>query len=109
LSELKYLLPQDTQAELVLLVIRTLAEEVRVFHEDLPDKRRKDLQLGVNASLPVISEFLYRLMSAKFAIYKQSCADAAAAPSRGAALRLLNVILATLSSLVDWAPMRYVQ
>ncbi|CAI7883536.1 unnamed protein product, partial [Closterium sp. NIES-54] len=90
-------------AETVALVLQFVPEDVTVHNEDIEGNRRRQLLLGLTATLPQILPFLYSLLDSNFAAaladMQQSNVDAARQHAAA-----VTAGLAALGAYAEWAP-----
>jgi hypothetical protein len=63
---------QDTQLELILITLRDLVEEIRVYNDRLDDKRRRAMNVSLTASLPDIMAFFKKFIELQYQLYIQT-------------------------------------
>eukprot|EP01105_Mastigella_eilhardi_P021245 TRINITY_DN5133_c0_g1_i2.p1 TRINITY_DN5133_c0_g1~~TRINITY_DN5133_c0_g1_i2.p1 ORF type:complete len:1194 (-),score=306.98 TRINITY_DN5133_c0_g1_i2:36-3449(-) len=92
-----------THAELTMMVLRSLAESVKVYNDNMSEKRKRDMVNGLNALLPQFFPFTYHLLEQSYGALIQ-CKGALGR----AHLLLCKSILDTLNAYVEWVPINYI-
>ncbi|KAF2070652.1 hypothetical protein CYY_008030 [Polysphondylium violaceum] len=104
----------DTQAELVLLTFGQLPHDI-IFENTsssnlLSEQRRKDLMAGINVAVSSLFEFFYSMLETRYAQYKQvvSTDPTNAKNANTSNIHLINVLLNSLRSYIDWVPVKLI-
>ncbi|KAE8980992.1 hypothetical protein PR003_g25370 [Phytophthora rubi] len=94
----------DAQIELVLLVLRSLAEDCvsSSFNTSIPPARRKDILQGLNVCLPQLFPVVYHELETQYARYK---APTASSNQRSLSQRLIHATLDMLKEFLEWMPL----
>jgi hypothetical protein len=54
------------------MTLRTLADEIKLYGNDLTEQRRRDLLNGLNFALSDLFRFFYKFLEAQYILYKQA-------------------------------------
>ncbi|POM75346.1 Exportin-5-like protein, partial [Phytophthora palmivora] len=94
----------DSQVELVLLILRSLAEDCvsSSFNTSIPPARRKDILQGLNVCLPQLFPVVYHELEKQYAVYK---AQTATPLQRNRSQRLIHAALDMLKEFLEWMPL----
>jgi len=94
----------EDEAELVLITVRTLGEEVMEYNSELEGSRRSDLTAALNeVALPAFMPFVYTVLDGSYArLSTDATLDAAA---RERLQRLLRAVLSLLCAYMEWIPL----
>lgn len=63
---------QETQLELILITLRNLIEEIKLFNASLSEKRRRAMNAALTAALPDILTFFQKFIHAQYQRYLQA-------------------------------------
>eukprot|EP00026_Physarum_polycephalum_P001024 Phypoly_transcript_01025.p1 GENE.Phypoly_transcript_01025~~Phypoly_transcript_01025.p1 ORF type:complete len:1165 (+),score=182.52 Phypoly_transcript_01025:289-3495(+) len=105
----------DTQAELILLVLRTLPDEIVVFNDTtttsssssvLTEQRKKDLMAGINQGLAALFSLFYSMLEKNFSSFLTNKTTNAQTAKRS--LHLVLAVLRTLLSYLEWVPLNFI-
>ena len=110
---------QATQRELVLLVLRGIPEEMKMFDSGLPDRRKRDLQNALNTTVDSLFKLFHQLLQEQYDCTlvmldsKLACSyiqyvQAGLPPEHTAQhQRLILALLNCIAAYVGWVPARY--
>ncbi|OWZ21752.1 Exportin [Phytophthora megakarya] len=94
----------ESQVELVLLILRSLAEDCvsSSFNTSIPPARRKDILQGLNVCLPQLFPVVYHELEKQYAVYK---AQTATPVQKNKSQRLIHAALDMLKEFLEWMPL----
>eukprot|EP00808_Paulinella_micropora_P005230 g8346.t1 len=85
--------------EMCLLVFRDLAQEIAGFNPHLPSKRRREVRIGLLASLEQILSFAFHAMAKHLSLYKTANPQTS---ERWQAKQVVHAALQTLAAFLEW-------
>ena len=95
------------QAELAIIALRLVGEEIMEFNDSLDGGRRSDLSQALKVSLPQVLPFINEFAKTRFEALGVARAQGAAASADVKALiQLLDVALQLLQSMCQWVPLQ---
>lgn len=91
------------------MILRTLPEDIKTFiHENLSNQRRRDLLNGLTQQLKIVFDFIYKCLDFHYGAYVHiSKSGNSTSNDAKIQLKLVDGLLSTLSSYVEWAPLKY--
>lgn len=80
------------------------ADEIKIYHLDLPEKRKKDLNTGLNNNISLIMQYCCNLIESNYTSLLNSQNNQELYKIN---IFMLNQLISTLRSYVEWIPIRY--
>ena len=95
------------QAELAIIALRLVGEEIMEFNDSLDGGRRSDLSQALKVSLPQVLPFIHGFAKTRFeALGAARAQGAAGSADVRALLQLLDAALQLLQSFCQWVPLQ---
>jgi len=97
----------ERQLELVLMILRTLPEDVKTYNSDISSIRRKDILTGIQNNLTFIFTFMYSYLELHYGMYLQSLENRIELKVK-LHLKIVENVLSTLLSFMEWVPINLI-
>eukprot|EP00127_Corallochytrium_limacisporum_P004883 Clim_evm27s191 gene=Clim_evmTU27s191 len=94
----------DTQVELVLITLRTLAEDIVIYNEGMKERRRKELITSLTNEVEGVFGFVRNLLERWVSEYEACNGNAARIHNLRVPIMLASASLDLITAFINWVP-----